>query len=187
MVAKHDVCPWWIGYFLVNPLRRLSQDPASILKPYVRSGMTVLEPGPGMGFFTLELARLVGPFGRIIAVDVEPRMIGGLKRRAKKAGLLGRIDARAVPANSMQLGGLDGKIDFVFAAAVVHELPGAAPFFAEAARALKRGGTFFLAEPAGHVSEAEFAEQLAAAASTGLRIVARPSLSRCYAVLLQKP
>jgi ubiquinone/menaquinone biosynthesis C-methylase UbiE len=141
----HGVCPWWVGYMLVNLLRRLLQDPAPILAPYVRAGMTVLEPGSGMGFFTLELARLAGPSGRVIAADIEPRE--ELKRRAKKAGLAGRIGARVVPANSMQLGGLDGEIDFVFAAAVLHELPSAAPFFTEAARALKQGGTLLLAEP----------------------------------------
>ena len=55
------VCPWWIGWLLASPVRKLMQDPARILAPWVRDGMTVLEPGPGMGFFTLELARRVGP------------------------------------------------------------------------------------------------------------------------------
>jgi predicted O-methyltransferase YrrM len=60
----------------------------------------VLEPGPGMGSFTLELARRVGPNGRVIAVDVQPRMIAGLKRRLAKAGLLERVDARIAPPDS---------------------------------------------------------------------------------------
>lgn len=46
------ICPWWLGYVLASPLRRWIQDPAAIIGPYVREGMTVLEPGPGMGFFT---------------------------------------------------------------------------------------------------------------------------------------
>jgi ubiquinone/menaquinone biosynthesis C-methylase UbiE len=71
---SHRVCPWWLGYFLLNPFRRLRQDPRKLLKPYVREGMTVLEPGPGTGFFTLELLRLVGKSGRVIASDVQPRM-----------------------------------------------------------------------------------------------------------------
>jgi hypothetical protein len=58
------------GYFLLNPLRRLRQDPRKPLKPYVGEGMTVLEPGPGTGFFKLELLRLVGKSGWVIAVDV---------------------------------------------------------------------------------------------------------------------
>ena len=48
----HRVCPWWLGYFLASPIRQwLGQDPIKILSPYVREGMIVLEPGPGMGFF----------------------------------------------------------------------------------------------------------------------------------------
>ena len=71
----HRVCPWWLGYLLASPLRRLMYDPARILTPHVREGMTVLEPGPAMGFFTLELARRVGPAGRVVAVDIQEKML----------------------------------------------------------------------------------------------------------------
>jgi predicted methyltransferase len=57
------ICPWWLGYVLANPIRRLWHNPREILLPFVKEGMLVLEPGPGMGFFTLDLARLVGPNG----------------------------------------------------------------------------------------------------------------------------
>ena len=87
-------------------------DPAKILAPYVREGMTVLEPGPGMGFFTLELARRVGASGRVVAVDIQPRMLDGLKRRAAKAGLLDRLDIRMAEAGSMGLVGLTATVDF---------------------------------------------------------------------------
>ena len=73
--------------------------------------MTVLEPGPGMGFFTLEIAKLVGSSGRVVAVDVQPQMIEGLKRRARKAGLLDRIDARVVSPASMQVADLNAIAD----------------------------------------------------------------------------
>jgi predicted methyltransferase len=68
--AAHRVCPWWIGYLLASPIRKLAQDPKGILSPLVSEGMTVVEPGPGMGFFTFELAKLIGPSGRVIAVDI---------------------------------------------------------------------------------------------------------------------
>ena len=84
-MAQHRVCPWWLGRILASPLRRLMYDPANILAPYVREGMTILEPGPGMGFFTLELARRVSACGRVVAVDIQPRMLDGLKRRAAKS------------------------------------------------------------------------------------------------------
>lgn len=69
-MAEH-VCPWWIGHLLASPLRKLWQDPHAILAPFVAAGMTALEPGPGVGFFTLELARLVGRGGQ--ALLAEPR------------------------------------------------------------------------------------------------------------------
>jgi SAM-dependent methyltransferase len=185
-MSGHRVCPWWMD-LLATPFRRLMQDPTPIATPYVRAGMTVLEPGPGMGFFTLELGRLVGPSGRVIAVDVQPQMIAGLRRRARRAGLLDRIDARVVPPTSMGLADVEGAVDFVFAFAVVHEMPGPGPFFTEAAGALKPGATLLLAEPAGHLDDQEFARELAAAAQAGLTIVSHPSIRSCRAALLGKP
>jgi hypothetical protein len=62
-MVEHRVCPWWVGYILASAIRKLTHNPARILARFVRTGMIVLEPSPGMGFFTLELARLVGPTG----------------------------------------------------------------------------------------------------------------------------
>ena len=46
--------------------------------------MTVLEPGPGMEIHYGKMARQVGASGRVVAVDMQPRMIAGLKRRLAK-------------------------------------------------------------------------------------------------------
>ena len=157
----HRVCPWWLGYFLASPLRRFAQDPAKLLAPYVREGMTVLEPGPGMGFFTLDLARLVGPSGRVVAVDIEPRMISRLKRRAARAGLLERLDARIASADSLNMADLAGAVDFSLVFAVVHELPAMETFFAELAQGSKPGAGLLLAEPVLHVKRAQFRSRVA--------------------------
>ena len=133
------VCPWWLGYLLASPLRRLVQDPQKVLAPYVREGMTVLEPGPGMGFFTLALARLVGPSGRVVAVDIQPRMLASLKRRAARGSLLERIDARWAAPNTLRIADLAGAVDLTLAFAMVHELPAVEAFFAELAMASKPG------------------------------------------------
>jgi SAM-dependent methyltransferase len=180
------VCPWWLGYILASPIRRLLQDPAATVRPFVKPGMTVLEPGPGMGFFTLELARQVGPNGRVIAVDVQARMIAGLKRRLAKAGLANRVDTRIAPPDSLGLADLRGKVDFTFAMAVVHETPGAEWFFKQVTEAMKPGATLLLAEPAGHVKEPEFTAELKAAADAGLVPADRPTLRRLQTVLLRK-
>jgi len=185
-MAEHRVCPWWLGYLLACPLRRLAQDPARILTPYVRNGMTVLESGPGMGFFTLELARMVGTAGRVVAVDVQPKMLSRLRRRLAKAGLLERVDVRLAGADSMGLADLTGTIDFVLAFAMVHELTAPDRFFAEAAQVLKPGGGLLLAEPIGHVRAPQFEQQLALAAQVGLRLIERPSIRRSHAALLKR-
>jgi len=184
-MAVH-VCPWWLGYLLACPWRRFLQDPGKILGPYLREGMTVLEPGPGMGFFTLETARRVGSSGRVIAVEIQPKMLHRLKRRAEKAGLLGRLDARLAMPESMNLDGLDGQVDFAFAFAVVHEMPDTDSFFLQTARCLKPGGSLLLAEPAGHVKAGRFEQELAAAARAGFSVVDRPVIPRSRAALFKK-
>ncbi len=166
---SHRVCPWWLGSLLASPLRRLVQDPERILAPHVREGMTVLEPGPGMGFFTLELARRVGATGRVVAVDLQPRMLAGLRRRAEREGVGAQIETREASESSLGIEDLAGKVDLVLAFAVVHEMPDAERFFQEARRALAPGGEVLVAEPAGGVSPADFEMTLAAAERTGFR------------------
>lgn len=178
------VCPWWIGWLLASPVRKLAQDPARILAPWVREGMTVLEPGPGMGFFTLELARRVGPDGRVIAVDVQPQMLAGLRRRAARAGLEARIDARLARETSLGIDDLAGKVDLVLAFAMVHELPDAEAFFREARRALRPDGRVLVAEPSGHVRAEAFEVTLAAARRAGFRAEPGPDIWRSRTALL---
>jgi SAM-dependent methyltransferase len=178
------LCPWWMGWALASPLRRLAQDPGAIVSPYVRPGMTVLEPGPAMGFFTLELARRVGEGGRVVAVDLQPRMLAGLRRRAERAGLAGRIEARLATETSLGIDDLAGKVDLVFAFAVVHELPDAGRFFAEVRRVLGPGGRVLVAEPAGHVGAVEFEETLAAARRAGFRVEPGPTIRRSLSAVL---
>lgn len=179
------VCPWWIGYFLISPIRRWMQNPDEVIAPYVTPGMMVLEPGPGMGFFTLPLARRVGS-GRVIAVDIQPRMLDALRRRARKAGLGQRIETRLGRPDSLEIDDLRGSVDLVVAVAVVHEMPSAAAFFHQASAAMAPGGQLIFAEPAGHVTEARFAEELEWAHRAGLAVTGRPIVKRCHAALLAK-
>lgn len=186
MESKH-VCPWWLGYLLASPLRRLRQEPHRILSPHVRAGMTVLEPGPGMGFFTLELARLVGAAGRVIAIDVQPKMLKVLAKRARKAGLQDRIVLRQADKNRMGVDDIHGQVDFVLVFAVVHELPDAAGFYGEMFSALKPEGRMLLSEPSGHVNAKDWQETVRQALASGFQEVQNLEISRARSVLLVKP
>ncbi len=186
-MAEH-VCPWWVGYLLASPLRRLLQDPVKILGPYVRPGMTVLDVGCGMGFFTLPLAEMVGPGGRVVAVDLQPEMIRGLRRRAEKAALEDRIEMRLCSRHALGLEDLAGTVDFALAFNVVHEVPDPEGFLAEMAGLVRPGGgSFLLVEPRGHVSSAAFARTEAACLRAGFVVAGRPGIRRSLTLLLERP
>jgi SAM-dependent methyltransferase len=85
MIEEH-VCPWWVGYTLDNPLRRFVHDPKKILAGLVGEGQTVMDLGCGMGYFSLAMARMVGRTGKVISVDIEPRMLRRLERRETFCG-----------------------------------------------------------------------------------------------------
>lgn len=163
------ICPPWKGYLLLNPLRKLLENPNKILGQFVQEGMTVLEPGCGMGYFTLTLARLVGPEGRVVAVDIQPKMLSTLERRARKAGLLSRIEIRQARADMLDVEDLTGEVDFAGALHLVHEVPNQSTFFAEIWETLKPGSKLLIIEPKGHVSQDQFEQSVAAAESIGLR------------------
>ncbi|MFH1292972.1 MAG: class I SAM-dependent methyltransferase [Pseudomonadota bacterium] len=181
------VCPFWVGYLLLNPLRKLLENPDKILGQFVREGMIVLEPGCGMGYFTLPLARMVGPRGRVIAVEVQAKMLSALERRARKANLLDRIELRQIGAEGLGVEALVGQVDFAVAIHMVHEVPEQAFFFEEAWKALKPGGKLLVIEPKGHVSERQFEQTLTTAENAGFRQEPLPGKVGGRSGLLFKP
>jgi SAM-dependent methyltransferase len=129
----------------------------------------------------------VGAPGRVIAVDIQPRMIAGLKHRLAKAGLLERVEVLLAQPDSMGIGGgFAGRVDFTLAFAVVHEMPSAGRFFAEVSAASKPRATLLFAEPRGHVTDAQLADELQAAKQAGFAVVDRPSIPRSHAAILKK-
>jgi len=180
------VCPFWVGYLLISPLRTLFQNPDKLLKPFITPGMKVLDIGCGMGFFSLPIARMIGANGKVICVDVQEKMISALKKRAKKAGLTDRIETRICNQNSLGLDDLNEVIDFVLAFAVVHEVQHATEFFDEIYRTLKPPGRFLIVEPKGHVSEKDFNITTSLAQQNGFKLIDTPSLPRNRTMLLRK-
>jgi SAM-dependent methyltransferase len=146
--------------------------------------MTTLDFGCGMGHFSLPLARMVGPGGRVVCVDIQPKMLANLERRARKAGLLGRLELRRASEGDFGLQGLAGQVDFAVAFAVVHEVPDEGRLFRDLAAVLKPGARLFLAEPIFHVRGKGFAEELGWAQDAGLGVIERPAVKRAHAAVL---
>jgi 2-polyprenyl-3-methyl-5-hydroxy-6-metoxy-1,4-benzoquinol methylase len=180
------VCPFWVGYLLISPLRTLMQNPKKILIRYITSGMKVLDIGCGMGFFSLPIARMICSNGKVICIDVQEKMIKSLKKRADKAGLTDRIETRICHKNSLNLDDLNEEIDFALAFAVVHEVSNVAQFFSEIYKTLKPTGMLLVAEPKGHVSEKDFEITVYNAQQNGFQIINRPQIWRSRTILLRK-
>jgi ubiquinone/menaquinone biosynthesis C-methylase UbiE len=181
-VSNH-VCPWWAGYFIDNRLRRLIHNPPRILGPYVQPGMTTLDVGCGMGLFSLAMAQLVGPAGRVIAADLQSGMLRVVQRRAGRAGLADRIQLHNCAPTRM---GVTIPCDFALAFAMLHEVPDPARLLTEIHACLKPGGRLLLAEPRGHVRAEAFAHELTLAAAAGLTQCGEPPVRWCHAALLDR-
>lgn len=180
---KHHVCPRWLCFTFDNWIRQRIQNPDQIIRPYVREGDTVMDVGPGIGFFTLPMARLVGDGGQVIAVDIQEEMLAAIRKRAKRAGLNHRIVTQLVSGESL---GISDKIDFILAFWMAHEVPDQERFFAQLLAAVKQDGKFLLAEPKLHVSEAQFAAVIGTAQKAGFRLLDRPAIPLSHAALLVK-
>jgi ubiquinone/menaquinone biosynthesis C-methylase UbiE len=167
-------------------MRTLLQNPQTILAPHVRAGMRVLDVGPAMGFFTLPLAGLVAPSGRVICVDIQERMLSVLMRRACRAGLADRIEARVCDPTSLRVVDLARTIDFVLAFAVAHEVGDAARFFEEVQSVLTPRGRVLFAEPRGRVSDRAFDESLSVAMQKGLHKTESLKITRSHAAMLDR-
>lgn len=182
-LRENRICPWWLAFTFDNPLRRFLHDPATLLAPHVRDGMTVADIGCGMGYFSIALARLVGETGTVIAVDVQQEMLDRTRKRAEKTGLARRI--RPVLAAHDDLGFQD-TVDFVLAFWMVHETEDTRRFFDQVHSILKKQGTMLVAEPKMHVGRRRFLEIVQAACDAGFRYRGAPAVRLSRAALMER-
>lgn len=169
-----------LTFFLNSGFRRLITDPEATLAPYVHTGQTVADIGCGPGFFTLALAKLVGPNGRVIAADVDQYMLDKLVLNAKKQGLAGRIIAHKCEQGSL---GLNVPVDFVLCFWMAHEVRSQDRFFAEIHSIMKPGSSFLLTEPIAHESKRNFHQTVSNAQKAGFVAAAELKIRGSYSRL----
>jgi ubiquinone/menaquinone biosynthesis C-methylase UbiE len=186
-MAEHShsvlVCPWWFCFTFDNFLRRRLQNPTRIVSPYIKEGFKVLDVGPGMGYFTIPMAKLVGESGKVIAADLQKPMLNAIHRRAVKDGVQDRIILHQAKQDEI---GVSEQVDFSLAFWMVHEVPDRKRFLAQIAAMLKPGGMLLLAEPKWHVSKSKFAATLDSAREAGFKVVEEPRIFISNAALLRK-
>ncbi len=174
-------CPPWLCFTFDNPFRRFLHDPRRMFGEVVAEGDTAIDVGAGKGYFTIPLAGLVGPRGRVIAADLHAAMLRAIERRARTAGVGGRIETRLTARDAL---GISEKADFILMFWMLHEVPDQARLLREVAACLRPSGRVFLAEPKLHVTKDAFEASVRLAALAGLVPFARPPVSLSRAVLL---
>ena len=131
--------PW-----LVRESREREEECTKLLAALeVKDGQTVCDLGCGNGFYTLKLAKLVGPQGTVWAVDIQPEMLQLLEERAEARGVpnlksaLGTATSPNLPA---------GEIDLVLLVDVYHEFSHPEEMLAEIRKSLAPTGRVALVE-----------------------------------------
>lgn len=131
--------PW-----LTRESRQREEDCAQMLECLkVKRGQTICDLGCGNGFYTLQLAKRVGPAGKVYGVDIQPEMLQLLRARAKDSELknvelaLGTVVDPSVPDNTM---------DLVLLVDVYHEFSHPEHMLAAIRKTLKKTGRLVLVE-----------------------------------------
>lgn len=136
--------PFSQAHVLEHPLRPVIHPRRATLDKFrFEPGDTVLELGPGIGYFTVEASRIVGPDGRILCLDIQPQMIGALRRKLdeRNAG-----NAHPMLGDALSLPLTDDCVDAAFLFTVLGEIPDRPRAVAELRRVLRPGGVLSISE-----------------------------------------
>ncbi len=183
MSNKHHVCPVAIAGWLDNRVRRLYQNPRRILKPYVQEGMTVLDVGCGPGFFSVDMAQMVGKSGLVIAVDLHEAMLQKVRDKIIGTKLEKRIKLHKCEENKI---GVSDDVDFVLLFYMVHEVLDKKRFFEEIKEILKPKGQIFIVEPPCHVLKSAFKRNIKKAVDVGFKDFKGPNMLFHKTAILKK-
>ena len=184
MNCDTHICPWRRAFLFDNPLRRLFHNPRKMFSPYLSAGMTAIDIGCGLGFFSIGMAKIVGERGQVISVDVQQKMLNTLKKRAKRKSVHHIIRFHQCSESAI---GLDMKADFILTFWVVHEAPDQKALLQEIFSLLRPGRHYFLAEPKRHISESQINVTSKYAIEAGFKKIDEPNIAFSRAFVYEKP
>lgn len=182
---KNGVCPWWIGYTMLIPIRKYQHDPYKIIGPHIKQGMTTMDYGCAMGYFSIPMAKMTGSKGIVYCVDIQDKMLKKLKTRAEKHNVSSSIKPLQVGKDYM-VKDLEGKLDFVLLFMVVHEVPDKKQLFTDLYFMIKTGGKILFFEPKGHVTPEDFEKSIQLARAAGFKVSEEKPIKKGLSAFLMK-
>jgi SAM-dependent methyltransferase len=118
---------------------------ASLRELGLRGGEKVLDVGSGLGQFTRAMARAVGPTGRVIGIEPDPRQLAEARRQARDAGEEGLVDFRPGDALAMPLAQAEwGTFDVAHVRFVLEHVRDPGRIVRAMVRAVRPGGRIIL-------------------------------------------
>jgi ubiquinone/menaquinone biosynthesis C-methylase UbiE len=134
--------PFADAALLESPLRGAFASPKRILGAFgLGHGETVLEIGPGIGYYSREAVARVGESGRLVCLDVQREMLRATRSRLGRSG-----QAQMVQASALALPFATGSFDRVFLITVLGEIPERSRALEEIRRVLRAGGRLSVSE-----------------------------------------
>ena len=180
---RNRVCPVELANSLDSKIRRWLQNPQKILSPFIKEGMKVLDIGCGPGFFSVELAKMVGANGKVYAVDLQEGMLQKLHDKIRGTSLEKIIQLIKCDKDKIVI---PEKVDFILAFYMVHEIPDKEKLFTTLKNFLNEDGEFLIVEPKlFHVTKKEFASTIGKAEAVGFKAVEGPKLSFSFSSVLK--
>jgi precorrin-6B methylase 2 len=138
------VMGWEGAQWLERESRAHEEQPALLLRELaLRPGMTVADIGAGTGYYTWQLAKQIGPGGRVYAVDVQPEMISMLNSQMAKRGVRNVV---SVPGSETSVKLPPATVDLAIMVDVYHELAYPSEVLDSIVDALKPGGRVVFVE-----------------------------------------
>ncbi len=123
---------------LEEPEREAWQKPDEVVeKLELKPGEVVADLGAGSGYFTVRLARAVGPSGKVYAIDIDPEMLAYVAGRAKKERLENIQTLLAVPHDPKLAA---ASVDVVFICNTLHHISQRDKYYPLLWQAIKPGG-----------------------------------------------
>lgn len=182
-VRDKHVCPWYCCFTFDNIFRKGFQNPYKILSGYLKAGDTVMDVGPGQGYFSIPMAKMVGENGRVIVIDIQKKMLDILERRAQKENVADRILFKLASDTNY---GINSEVDFALAFWMVHEVPDKKALFQSIYDSMRHGKQFLVVEPYLHVTGKMMEETVKTAQGVGFALIDMLKIFFSRAALLRK-